>query len=135
MEKAKTNGTAATPTKKALLFVVDDETMLLELATLILEPVGYKVKTFSDPVEALKAFTTASPRPALVLTDYAMHSMNGMMLVEKFRQLEPRQKIVLVSGTVGTEVFQNAVSKPNHFLSKPYHAKELIYLVGSNLAD
>ena len=41
---------------KPLIFVVDDEPMLLELATVILEPLGYNVKTFRDPQTALDAF-------------------------------------------------------------------------------
>ena len=112
-----------------LIYVVDDEPMLLELATVILEPEGYQVQSFRDPELALKTFTTATSRPALLITDYAMHSMNGMQLVEAFRRLEPKQKILLVSGTVAEDIFRDSTSKPDKFLAKPYQAVDLTNLV------
>ena len=100
---------------------------------MILEPEGYQIKSFRDPEVALQTFTKAKPRPALLITDYAMHTMNGMQLVEEFRRLEPAQKILLVSGTVGEEVFRNVPAKPDKFLAKPYQAAELASLVKSLL--
>ena len=93
MSQTKSNAHSAGRNGSTLLFVVDDEPMLLELATVILEPLGYTVKTFRDPESALQAFTAAKPRPAIILTDYAMHTMNGMELIEACRRLHPRQKI------------------------------------------
>jgi CheY-like chemotaxis protein len=117
-----------------LVYVVDDEPMLLELATVILEPQGYNIKTFRDPEMAFFTFRDAKPRPALLITDYAMHSMNGMQLIEKFRGLEPRQKILLVSGTVGEDIFKDAQARPDKFLAKPYQAEQLTNSVKSLLA-
>jgi CheY-like chemotaxis protein len=117
-----------------LIFVVDDEPMLLELATVVLEPLGYTLRTFRDPDSALDEFTRANPRPALLITDYAMHTMNGMDLIRECRRLEARQRILLVSGTVGAEIFHDSPAKPDHFLSKPYKAKELAELVATLLA-
>jgi FixJ family two-component response regulator len=114
---------------KTLIYVVDDEAMLLELAELIIQPLGYDVKTFRDPSLALHAFTIARPRPASLITDYAMHSMNGMTLIEACRKLEPNQKVLLLSGTVGPEVYGNSAVKPDQFLEKPYHARQLIDMV------
>jgi len=108
MSEAKANNSNSKNHLAPLIFVVDDEPMLLELASVILEPQGYHVKTFRDPEMALEAFNTACPRPVLLITDYAMHSMNGMQLIEKFRAIEPGQKILLVSGTVGEDIFRDA---------------------------
>ena len=128
----KTNAhDATTPIKRprALIYVVDDEPMLLELATIVLEPLGYEVRTFRDPEEALQAFANAEPQPALVITDYAMHNLNGMDLVVQCKQSRPGQKVILVSGTVGQEVFENSPVKPDRFLAKPYQARQLRDLV------
>ena len=118
----------------ALIYVVDDEPMLLELATVILAPLGYQVKTFRDPDTALKSFTAAAPRPELIITDYAMHTMNGMDLISACRRAQPGQKIILVSGTVGEDIFTDAPAKPDHFLAKPYEINELTELVRTVLA-
>ncbi len=118
-----------------LIYVVDDEAMLLELATLILEPLGYRVQTFRDPTRALRSFTTSQPRPALLITDYSMHQMDGLGLIEACRHLEPQQKVLLISGTVGAEITERARAKPDRFLAKPYQAAQLIELVNSMLAN
>lgn len=114
-----------------LVFVVDDEPMLLELALIILQPQGFTVKTFRDPELACESFGQVSPRPDLIISDYAMHSMNGMELVERLRSIEPKIKILLVSGTVGEEVFRNAPSKPDRFLAKPYQPRQLLDAIRS----
>jgi len=118
-----------------LIYVVDDEPMLLELATVILEPLGYEVQTFRDPGSALKAYEAAQIHPTLVITDYAMHTMTGMDLLRGCRRIKPQQRILLVSGTVGEEVFQKSPSKPNRFLAKPYHARQLIDMVESLIKE
>jgi CheY-like chemotaxis protein len=114
---------------KALIYVVDDEPMLLELAAVILKPLGYAVNTFRDPQSALQAFTDARPRPALLITDYAMHRMNGMDLMEACRRLESEQKVLMISGTVDESIYRNSDCKPDLFLAKPYQAKKLAELV------
>jgi len=113
------------------IFVVDDEPMLLEMAVMILEPLNYQVRTFRDPQTALTEFSAANPPPALVVTDYAMHSMNGMDLIRECRRIHPQQKIVLLSGTVDESVFTKAEVKPDRFLAKPYQVSDFVTLVQS----
>ena len=112
-------------TERKQLYVVDDEAMLLELAKVILEPLGYDVVTFTNSNIALESFRTANPRPSLIITDYAMHEMDGERLIKEVRRLEPAQKIMMLSGTVSSESTQTMASKPDCFLAKPYHAKQL----------
>jgi len=107
-----------------LIFVVDDEPMLLDLAAAILEPLGYEVRTFRDPQQALAEFTRA--KPAVLVTDYAMGPMNGMDLVRECRRLNPRQKIMLLSGTVDEHIFADAKDKPDTFMSKPYQVSSFV---------
>ena len=114
---------------RPLIFAVDDEPMLLELVALVLEPLGFRVRTFRDPDTAVRAFGLANPPPVLVVTDYAMHTMNGLDLIQACRRIHPRQKIILVSGTVDETIYHHAEHKPDCFLAKPYQAKQLADLV------
>lgn len=116
-----------------LVFVVDDEPMLLELAEAILKPLNCVIRTFRDPEVALKAYAT--DRPELVITDYAMGRMSGMDLVRECRRAHPEQKIILLSGTVDEQVFADAPVKPNRFISKPYQIKEFSDHVKALLAE
>jgi len=115
--------------KAPLLFVVDDEPLLLELARLILEPLGYEIVTFQDPEEALIAIKKAERKPDLIITDYSMRKLSGARLLHECRKLNPSQKILVVSGTVSQEVFTHLPDKPDKFLSKPYKTYELETLV------
>jgi CheY-like chemotaxis protein len=134
MNEPKMDPAETAKPSRGFIYVVDDEPMLLELATVILEPQGYRVKCFRDPELALESFDKASPRPDLLMTDFAMHGLNGMQLVEKFRRLNPGQKILLVSGTVGADIFRDSPEKPDLFLAKPYQAHQLTEAVGALMA-
>jgi DNA-binding NtrC family response regulator len=114
-----------------LIFVVDDEPILLELATFILEPLGYRLKTFRDPDVAFGEFRSANHPPKLLITDYAMHQMNGMELLKKCKLANPGLKTLLVSGTVSEDIYRDSAIKPDGFLAKPYHANQLSDLVES----
>jgi CheY-like chemotaxis protein len=130
----RTNSAYAGDDTKPLVFAVDDEPMLLELVAMVLEPLGYRVRTFRDPGTAVRAFSLANPRPSLIVTDFAMHSMNGMDLIRECRRIDPEQKILLVSGTVDETIYRDSPVKPDCFLAKPYPAKQLAELVKSLLA-
>jgi hypothetical protein len=43
--------------------------------------------------------------------------------------------VLLVSGTVEADFFDNAPVKPDRFIAKPYHPKQLIDAVEALLAD
>jgi CheY-like chemotaxis protein len=115
------------------IYVVDDEPMLLELAAVILEPIGRPIRTFRDPELALKAYTAEPAPPALLITDYAMHNMTGLDLLAACRRLQPKQKALLLSGTVDERVLNNIDCQPDRFLAKPYQAKQLLEVVNSLL--
>jgi len=108
----------------ATIFVVDDEPILLDLATTILQPLGFRVQTFRDPKKALEEFPSA--RPAVLVTDYAMGETSGLDLLRECRRINPRQKVILLSGTVDESVFMDETNKPDRFLPKPYQIRDLV---------
>jgi len=117
-----------------LIYLVDDEPMLLELASAILAPLRYAIETYSSAEEAFHAFEIAEPKPALIVTDCTMQRMNGLELTEACRRIRPNQKVLLISGTVGSEVYEGSAVLTDRFLAKPYKAKELIGAVKKILA-
>lgn len=111
---------------KPLLYVVDDERPLLDLTSTLLEAEGFRVICFASAESAFDAFASASRRPDVLITDYAMGLMNGMQLIEACRCIAPEQKTLLVSGTVEPDVFIESEIKPDDFLRKPFGALEFI---------
>jgi CheY-like chemotaxis protein len=121
MSQSKSSNRAGPP---ITIFVVDDEQMLLDLAEAILQPLGFDVRTFSNPRVALKEYAAA--KPVVVVTDYAMGEMNGLDLVRECRRANPNQKMLLVSGTVDENIFAGLPHKPDRFMVKPYPVHEFI---------
>lgn len=117
------------------IFFVDDEPMLLELAERILEDHNFEIRTFSDPQAAVRALAESKPAPDLLVTDYAMAGLNGMDVIREARRLNPKQKILLLSGTVDESIYNDLPDKPNLFLAKPYMANQLIETIQSLLAS
>lgn len=117
-----------------LIYLVDDEPVLLDLAEISLMSGGYRFKKFQDPALAFKSFQAELPKPALLLTDYMMGVMNGIELLNLCRREHPALKVVMVSGTAGPEVVNETTERVDGFLPKPYKPRELAELVRSALA-
>jgi CheY-like chemotaxis protein len=117
------------------IFIVDDEPILLELAQHVLSGLKCDIRTFTNPEVALRAYAEAEKPPELVITDFAMHEMDGLALMRACRRQHPKQKILLVSGTVDETVLEGAEIKPDRFLAKPYQPAALIGAVRDLLDD
>ena len=117
---------ATTPAPdERLIYLVDDELDLLDLAEVSLMAGGYELKKFQSPAEALESFTRETHKPSLLLTDFAMGAMNGLELSEKCKSACPGLKILMVSGTAGPEVLVESPGTVDQFLPKPYRPSEL----------
>ena len=85
--------TAATGQRTIVL--VDDDRNILTSVTVLLEAEGFKVRAFSDGVEALKSLS-ADPADLAVL-DIKMPRMDGMTLLERIREKSAMPVIFLTS--------------------------------------
>ncbi len=111
------------------IFVVDDEPILLELAEKVLSGLKCEIQTFTNPAIALQEYSSAEKPPDVLITDFAMHEMDGLALIRACRRLNPKQKIILVSGTVNESVFNGTGVRPDRFLAKPYKPAVLTSMV------
>jgi DNA-binding NtrC family response regulator len=132
MSQPESNGVVGS---QPTIFVVDDEQMLLDLAEMILEPAGFQVCLFIDPQKALAEYVAAQSPPDILVTDYAMAGMNGMDLIRECKRVNPRQKTILLSGTVDEGIYNQSAVKPDHFLAKPYQINKLVEVIHSLIAQ
>ena len=93
---------------------------------MILEPAGFQVCLFSDPQKALAEYVAAPSPPDVLVTDFAMAGMNGMELIRECKRVNPRQKTILLSGTVDENIYTQSEVKPDQFLAKPYQINKLV---------
>ena len=114
----------ATESEK-LAYVVDDQSAMSLLLTVLLRRKGYQVRWFIDPESALQSLTNGVDQPELLMTDFVMTPMNGMELIQRCKLIQPNLKTILFSGYGGQDVMKGYSVKPDGFLKKPFNAKML----------
>ncbi len=86
------------PRGSELILVVEDEESICKLIVDTLTPLGYRVITATNGIDALKVAESTSEKIDLLLTDVIMPKMNGRDLADKVAALRPETKIVFMSG-------------------------------------
>ena len=89
---------APRPPREGSILVADDDDQLRATTTRMLAAAGHRVVEASDGIDALEKFMHATPRPELLVTDVMMPRMSGPELAEAARAVDPRLRIVFVSG-------------------------------------
>ncbi len=112
------------PAAKPLAYIVDDEPMLLDLNEAMLRALGFEVRRFRAAELAYEAYRSEPTPPAIIITDFSMHRMTGLDLIEACRAIHAGQKFLLLSGTVNASIFEDSQTKPDHFMPKPYATED-----------
>jgi len=82
---------------ESILFI-DDEKMLIDSGTKILESLGYSVTALESSTEALAVFRKSPEAFDLVITDYTMPKMTGCELIQKLLQIRKDIPVILCTG-------------------------------------
>lgn len=102
-----------------LVFLVDDEPLVLKALKRVVKGEGLVVRDFASAAEALEALE--SERPVCVVSDYYMPKMDGLELLARVGQLYPGVFRALLTGgniddrvnrALGEKVVQLVVQKP-----------------------
>lgn len=80
-----------------LVLVVDDEPLILDVTTSMLEGFGCDVLTATGGNEALEKLS-ANQRIEILITDINMPGMNGYELAERAKRMRDGLKVILLSG-------------------------------------
>ncbi|MBV9464331.1 MAG: response regulator, partial [Verrucomicrobiae bacterium] len=110
-----------------LVLVVDDEASIREITQATLQTYGYRVVTATDGACALKVFEKRRAEIQAALVDMEMPGLAGSDTMRQLRQLEPKVKLIAMSGSVDIEQMINKALIERHaFLTKPYTAEKLL---------
>ncbi len=108
------------------LLVIDDEEVIRDLATEVLQSAGYRVAQAKDGSEGVALYRTMADRIDLVILDMMMPAMNGVEVFREIRSINPHATVILTSGFNEVESTRALVTKGlAGFIQKPYTPREL----------
>ncbi len=126
-------------TNKKIVSIVDDEidiTVLFENA-ICADITGISVVSFNDPGTALEHFSKNKHAYALVISDMRMPNMDGLALLNKIKELNPKVRTMLVSAYDfhNNPIFEKYLQKGiiDSFTEKPIKINRLCQKVGDEI--
>jgi CheY-like chemotaxis protein len=124
----------------ANILVVDDDTLTLDLFTIVLQRHGYFFSVAKDGAEALKL--CESQKFDLIITDIFMPNVDGIDLIMKLKKCNSNTPIVAISagsrnnGLSAVLNLQTATALGVHStLQKPFPSEQFIHTVRRALAQ
>jgi DNA-binding response OmpR family regulator len=121
---------------RPVVLVVDDESVIADTLTEILNRSGFAAMPAYDAEEALE--TALLMPPELVISDVILPGMSGIDLAISVKRIFPDCRILLFSGQAATsDLLSSANSRGHHFslLRKPIHPTELLARVKESLGS
>jgi diguanylate cyclase (GGDEF)-like protein len=120
----------------ALVMMVDDEPINIEMTQAFLEEVGYtRFCSTTDPAQALRILRVV--RPHVILLDIQMPEVSGFDILQAMRADETLRHIpvIVLTGAIGPETKLKALELgASDFLNKPVDSSELVLRLRNTLA-
>ncbi len=111
---------------KGRILLIDDENMVRDIATMMLNRLDYDVIQAASGKEGIALFEQHHATIDAVVCDLTMQDMDGWHVLTVLRSIDPQAKVVLSSGYDEATVMAEAHAvRPDGFLGKPYRMQEL----------
>jgi two-component system, OmpR family, response regulator ChvI len=112
------------PTSQRSIVLVDDDRNILASVSLALEAEGFKVRSFTDGAEALRAL--AAEPADLAILDIKMPRMDGMQVLERLRASSAMPVIFLTSKDDEVDEVMGLRLGADDYITKPFSQRLLI---------
>src|SRR5215207_7569756 len=114
---------------KGRILVVDDEPVIAESLSELLEGWGYETAVASDGLSGLAKVEEF--RPSVVVSDVYMPNLDGFGLLREMRELHPETAVILLTGQGTVEMALRAIQDEGafHYLEKPIDFAKLRLVV------
>jgi len=117
---------------QSVILVADDEALIRNLVTLLLQQDGHLVLSAANGHEGLLLSRRYAGTIDLVITDVDMPRLNGTDLCAHLLEERPGIRVLVMSGADMSEIVSHNINLP--FLPKPFDGKTLIARVRAILA-
>jgi CheY-like chemotaxis protein len=114
-------------TVKPKVLVADDERVIADTVTMILNQSGFEARAVYSGEKAVELVATFEPN--MLISDVIMADLNGIDAAIRIRRLLPEIKILLFSGQAATaDMLEKARAEGHEFeiLAKPVHPQDLL---------
>ena len=107
--------------KKYSILVIDDEVEILDMLSRFLSRnQNFAVQTFSNPVSALSSINN-NTKYDLVLLDIMMPQMNGLDVLEKLKDMNSDQKVIMMTAySTLDKVLKSHKIGATNYIMKPF---------------
>ena len=110
----------------ARVLLVEDETVLREVAKDLLERIGCRVSVSKNGKEAVALYETAWKSLDIVILDMVMPEMNGRDAFKEMKRINPEIKAILASGYSLDGEAQSIIDEGvQSFIHKPFRRGEI----------
>ncbi len=117
------------------ILLIDDESLIRDIASEILRSLGYQVSTAVDGEDAVRMYREDSQKFDLVIIDMMMPNLNGRDCFRELKKIKPQIKAILSSGYSlegrAQEILDEGVIG---FIQKPYTVDRLGKAVAEAMA-
>ena len=108
------------------ILIVDDEETIREVATMMLEDIGFSVLTAENGLQALDEYRRHQQKIVGVLMDMTMPKMDGKACFSELRRMNANVKVILSSGYNEQDATSMFAGKGlTGFIQKPYSPEVL----------
>lgn len=121
--------------QNSTIMIVDDEPDVLITYESFLTNAEFKVRTYVDSYQALKAFASNPELYDLVILDIRMENLNGLQLYQSLKAMNPSSKIIFVSALDAAKELTSIFSDigPEDVIRKPVEKEAFIKAVRLSL--
>ena len=108
------------------ILIIDDESMIRDLASEMLQFCGYETACASSGPEGIAFYREKSHEFKGVLLDLSMPGMDGYEAFKELRKIDKNVSVILISGFTGDKRIQSMIREGAlAFLQKPFSINEL----------
>ena len=122
VEEASTSDeTINLPRGSETILLADDDPIVRDLTTALLEEFGYTVIDAEDGADAVDKFLLHKEEISLVIMDVVMPKKNGREVYSEIKDHQPEMKALFISGYTGDVLSRKGMlDKDFEYISKPY---------------
>ncbi|MEN8190086.1 MAG: PAS domain S-box protein [Thermodesulfobacteriota bacterium] len=112
------------------ILFVDDEEILVDMATQLLERFGYRVTAYTDSLEALRMFKEEPDQFDMLITDQTMPGITGADLAREIFTVRPGFPVILTTGYSSVISEEEALALGiSGYLMKPILKNDILPLI------